>query len=891
MPSAPRPGCRSGHNGGMAFKKRVAEGPQPSDPEELYRMLPGSGDAPPALWLHQGDVLRSWHREYGDSGDVALELPTGAGKTLVGGLIGEFRRRTTHARVVYLCPTRQLAQQSHEELVSYGIPAALLTGKVATWNYAERARYSSAQAIAVSVYSHVFNSNPALNDAQFMILDDAHAAESSVASPWSITITREYSAYQDTLSVLADAFDPLVVNRLRADHPAGPYLASVYLASPAGVAAAAVTLESALEAASQSGGLPPDATFALKLMAGHLGRCLVYASYRQLQIRPLIAPTAIHPAFDTPAQRLYMSATLGAGGELERNFGRRHIGRIPAPKGWDRQGTGRRFVCFPELTTDLSADPEQANAWIADTITAAGRTVVLTPDKRRAEDFAAHRLPPDIAIYHASDVEDDLSVFTSCTEAALLLTNRYDGIDLPDNDCRLVVLDGLPARGDLQERFLHSALGALEVLQERIRARIVQGAGRATRNSGDYAAVLVLGNDLTSFCTRNDVLDAMHPEVHAEMVFGLTNSLDTPSSEMRENLRAFFDHSQEWREVEGDITADRDRLDRLDPPGAPELAAAASHEVAAWSAAWQGEWDKALDHARNVIDALRGGRASQRYAALWNYLASCWSVQLFEQTGDPGLPAASAAYYRAARAAGRGTTWLSHLASPSDKIIDEAAPVDVDPLDVAAATNIAAALPRLGRAARFDRQATTARTSLLATDSGPYEEGLVYLGLLAGAQPSDGDGGATGAPDATWIFSNELWVCWEAKSEADPAGELGATDARQAGGHLRYVAYERREPIPSASVSLLMMPQRRVHPTARAVAEPHVFVVRSTTVIDLFDRLIRAWRTVRAQGGDRVPVDSVIAALGAEGALPTQWLPRVTSVPLSTAGGSGSDTI
>jgi hypothetical protein len=38
--------------------------------------------------------------------------------------------------------------------------------------------------------------------------------------------------------------------------------------------------------------------------------------------------------------------------------------------------------------------------------------------------------------------------------AAVVLTNRYDGIDLPDDDCRLVVLDGLPTGADLQEKFL-----------------------------------------------------------------------------------------------------------------------------------------------------------------------------------------------------------------------------------------------------------------------------------------------------------------------------------------------------------------------------------------------------------------------------------------------------
>jgi hypothetical protein len=45
---------------------------------------------------------------------------------------------------------------------------------VKTWNPAGRARYTSADAIAVTVSSHVFNVNPAIDDAQLLLLDDAH---------------------------------------------------------------------------------------------------------------------------------------------------------------------------------------------------------------------------------------------------------------------------------------------------------------------------------------------------------------------------------------------------------------------------------------------------------------------------------------------------------------------------------------------------------------------------------------------------------------------------------------------------------------------------------------------------------------------------------------------
>ncbi|MCQ9179230.1 transposase [Streptomyces sp. IBSBF 2953] len=96
----------------MAFTRKSTDSSLPDDPLHLYRMLAVANRGPAAVWGHQQDVLRSWHQSKSGSSDVAIELPTGAGKTLVGGLIAEFRRRTSQDRVAYLCPTRQLAQQT-----------------------------------------------------------------------------------------------------------------------------------------------------------------------------------------------------------------------------------------------------------------------------------------------------------------------------------------------------------------------------------------------------------------------------------------------------------------------------------------------------------------------------------------------------------------------------------------------------------------------------------------------------------------------------------------------------------------------------------------------------------------------------------------------------------
>jgi len=75
------------------FRIDEASGSIPPDPESLFRDLKQRSAKIQYLWSHQADVLRTWHQTYLTSKNVALELPTGTGKTLIGLLIAEYRRQ------------------------------------------------------------------------------------------------------------------------------------------------------------------------------------------------------------------------------------------------------------------------------------------------------------------------------------------------------------------------------------------------------------------------------------------------------------------------------------------------------------------------------------------------------------------------------------------------------------------------------------------------------------------------------------------------------------------------------------------------------------------------------------------------------------------------------
>jgi replicative superfamily II helicase len=95
--------------------------------------------------------------------DVAIKLPTGSGKTLVGLLIVEWRRRRFGERAVYLCPTNQLVNQVVEEArTKYGMSEWIhgFTGSQKNYDASAKSRYQAAELVAVTSYTALFNTNP-----------------------------------------------------------------------------------------------------------------------------------------------------------------------------------------------------------------------------------------------------------------------------------------------------------------------------------------------------------------------------------------------------------------------------------------------------------------------------------------------------------------------------------------------------------------------------------------------------------------------------------------------------------------------------------------------------------------------------------------------------------
>jgi hypothetical protein len=142
-----------------------------------------------ALWPVQSQVLAAYQAQHVSTPDIAIDLPTGSGKSLIALLIAEAWRRDGK-KVAILSANKTLARQLQQEAEALGIPRVLMEGKGGDILPQDKRAYQRAQRVGIMNYWFYFNQNPAIDPADLLIMDDAHLAEHCLHSLYSVEITR-----------------------------------------------------------------------------------------------------------------------------------------------------------------------------------------------------------------------------------------------------------------------------------------------------------------------------------------------------------------------------------------------------------------------------------------------------------------------------------------------------------------------------------------------------------------------------------------------------------------------------------------------------------------------------------------------------------------------------
>ena len=822
------------------FRIPERRGSKPSDPETLFRSLGSRSAHIQHLWAHQADILRSWHSHHLDSPDLALELPTGTGKTLIGLLIGDFVRQTREERVAYLCPNRQLAHQVGKLARDYSIDARVLVGSQASYDSDDFHAFEDSSAVAVTTYSAIFNTNPRIDSANLMILDDAHASEDFIASLWNVEVNRddEPALFFALLDFFREAIPSSQMWNFRDDSTPRARAECGKIPSPF-VQGRVPEFREFLDSALAKSNL----RYSWWMIRDHLDACHIYVTWPSISIRPITPPTFSHSPFASARQRIYMSATLGEGGELERITGVKQIERLPAPEGWDREGTGRRFILFPER----SLPPETARGIPIALAAEPRRTLILAPNRHIVQSVTdeLRNLSPSPALFSAGDIENSLEPFLSQHHAALVLQNRYDGLDLPGEACHLEWICGLPGATNAQEAFLLNRLGIHSLLRDRIRTRLTQALGRCTRSATDHAVVIMSGPRVLDFCIKSENRSGFHPELQAEIEYGLGASQVQWPKQLLDDAVAFLEKKPGWEEVDQWIRNERESCVQQEDSVAQVLIANVVDEIGYANAIWVGDFQVALSRARACADRLGGGTLAD-YRAWWYYLAG--SAASLSATREKAVHLSDVAreMFGRARAASPRSTWFREASRLVGIEVAEQ-PVD-DPMVLNASEAIERRLQETGVAgAGFENEAQAMLDQLDDVVSTQFEQGLEQLGYWLGLEATRPKG--KGVPDGVWSFTDGTVVAFEAKSNEQPEGPISLTTATQAQGHMNWVK-DNMQASDSVSVSTVIISNRGKVAREALPNAQGLFVVSLDFVRQLGQRVVSAVRALRAEASE-----------------------------------------
>ncbi len=514
----------------------------PKNPREIFHSLPkpvGIND----LYASQAEVLDNWHGRRDDK-DVVVKLHTGGGKTLVALLMAQSIMNETGLPVLYLAPTNQLVGQVIAKSREYGIPAVPYVKKQPLPTEFEEGR-----AVLVGAYETLFSgrskfgvrgSNNAPVKVGAIILDDAHVALSNVRRSFTLTIDakRNKEVYQEFVGRFRQSFRE--VGRLGSfdDVTSGKDFGVIEVPSWA-------WQRKLSEIQDYLATVVRDVDdFVWPFLRDNLAVCHCLFSRAAVTITPLFPAVDLLPTFADCPRRIYMSATIADDSEIVRTFDA-SVTAVGKPiSSTSLAGVGERMILVPglmklsgvpigSLVRHIALDIAKRKAGVA----------VLVPSGDAAqkwEDIATYPRTAETVARSVSDMQEGSSF------GPLVMANRYDGIDLAGNSCRLLVMDGLP-QGTSDYDMYRMNVMANSSVNSLLAQRVEQGIGRGSRGGGDFCVVILTGDRLVGWIGRKVNLDQLTASTRAQLKMGQEVSEEvTKSTEVLPTVMKCLDRDHDW---------------------------------------------------------------------------------------------------------------------------------------------------------------------------------------------------------------------------------------------------------------------------------------------------------------------------------------------------------
>ena len=730
------------------------------------------------LWSAQQFVLSTYSTENLNTNDLAIELPTGAGKTLIALLLAEAWRQEGN-KVAILTANKTLAHQMELEGEALGIPVVLMEGRGDEIPPTDRRAYQRANKTAIMNYWVYFNQNPVIDNADLLVMDDAHLAEHCFHSLWSLDISRyrHESLFKNLVSEISTHFPEYTVAQDALDDLENNYYPPELLSF-----IDQLLLSSRIkEIIDSSPDLETDIDFQFRWrrIRPKIDEANIYISNNSIWIRPYIYPLNSNQHYSSAKQRLYLSATIGEPSDLCRRLGVRRIEKMTIPPEHAQKTSGRRLIVMNRMEeSDLPVRLQHAfleslkhipkSIWLFSSGSEVERMRPIILEWLNENGFVGHNS------WTLTSLGDEIDRFKASETGHLFVAGRFDGMDFRENECRLVVIASLPRAINIQEEFICTYLRDASFMRSRLNQRIMQALGRCNRAADDYAVYILADRRFAAHFGRESNRACIPPNLAAEIdmaedmseleISDLGIQIDNFLSEN------FDEYDQSYAQLVRDI------------PTSPIIKGdndLAEAEVLGWTALFDSQnysvaadrfqrcWDKAREDNLLEIGAFYGWCLAKA-----QYLGAV-------KTGD-GSCEDSLAVFEDALKRGGSISWFNKMRASLNRARSQPKVVDIENEEykeaiIRAFDNI---LEQTGRS--FDRHFDAVARDLQSDKHNQYCQGLKKMGTILGYDATRPRHGS--ASDNRWrgVFGRKKEVITiEAKIEHEASGSITASSIGQ----------------------------------------------------------------------------------------------------------------
>ncbi|MHB1493992.1 MAG: helicase C-terminal domain-containing protein [Acidithiobacillus sp.] len=505
-------------------------------PREIFNALPHK-DAAKFQYPRdvQSQVWAKWF-ERRDENSLVIKMNTGSGKTVVGLLILKSCQNQGKLPAAYVCPDKYLVKQVIDAAAELGIEVT---------DDANSLRFLSGKAILVANIFKLVNGRSVFGvgdegaklKISSLVIDDAHACLDTVERQFTINIPHTSSAYDKLYSIFKKSLHEQCKSKALELETEDP---TTYMQVPYWTWQEKISDITKILVNHRN---DKDFEFVWPLVHKTimLSNCVVSSS--GIEISPHAIPIHMISSIVDADRKIFMTATLVDDSILASHFGveKQHIKAPIVPE--SAGDIGDRMILLPQVINTKTTDKDIKD--YCKHISKYKNVVVIVPSEYRAGFWAdAAALTLD-----AGSLYEGVDKLKSGHVGLAVLINKYDGIDLPKDACRLLVIDGIPDVRRKIDKVRQSILMGSQRQMNQIVQKIEQGMGRGVRSNDDYCVVFLVGRDLTSQLYSKGAIEKLSPGTRAQLQ--LSDQLSEqikgkPISELTETIKYCLGRNDQW---------------------------------------------------------------------------------------------------------------------------------------------------------------------------------------------------------------------------------------------------------------------------------------------------------------------------------------------------------